>query len=124
MTRHHPDDDYLARYMRTGEARVIGRAQELSALRKDGTEFPIELNVAEIRLGGRRRFTAIIRDVTERNQAEERIHRLAHYDSLTGLPNRMLFYDRLSQAISVLRRERRELALLYIDVDEFKAFSA
>lgn len=113
-------DDYLARYIRTGQARVIGRAQELSALRRDGTEFPVELNVAEIRVGGRRRFTAIIRDVTERRAAEDRIHRLAHYDSLTGLPNRMLFFDRMGQAISIARRAPHELALLYLDLDKFK----
>ena len=67
----------------------------MSALRKGGAEFPIELNVAEIRLGGTRRFTAIIRDVTERRQAEARIYRLAQYDRLTFLPNRSLFRDRL-----------------------------
>jgi len=113
-------DNYLARYIRTGEARVIGRAQEFSALRKGGAEFPIELNVAEIRHGGTRHFTAIIRDVTERRQAEARIYRLAHYDSLTLLPNRSLFYDLLGQAISLARRDSRELALLYLDLDKFK----
>ena len=114
-------DNYLARYIRTGQARVIGRAQELSALRRDGTEFPVELNVAEIRVGGTRRFTAIIRDVTERWAAEDRIHRLAHYDSLTGLPNRMLFFDRMAQAISLAKRAPHELALLYLDLDKFKS---
>lgn len=114
-------DGYLARYRRTGEAHVIGKPRELSALRKDGTEFPIELNLTEIRFGGERYFTAIIRDVTERKQAEEEIRRLAHYDGLTGLPNRQLFYDRLVQAIALAKRNRHELALLYLDLDGFKA---
>lgn len=114
-------DGYIARYLRTGEARAIGRPREVSARRRDGTEFPIEINVTEVRLGGARRFTGIMRDVTERKYAEQRIQRLAHYDHLTGLPNRLLFYDRLDQAISLARRERHELALLYLDLDRFKA---
>ena len=114
-------DGYIARYLRTEEAHVIGKARELSALRKDGTELPIELNLTEIRFGGERYFTAIIRDVTERKQAEGEIRRLAHYDGLTGLPNRRLFYDRLVQAIALAKRNRHELALLYLDLDGFKA---
>ena len=114
-------DGYIARYLRTEEAHVIGKARELSALRKDGTELPIELNLTEIRFGGERYFTAIIRDVAERKQAEGEIRRLAHYDGLTGLPNRRLFYDRLVQAIAFAKRNRHELALLYLDLDGFKA---
>ena len=63
-------DGYLARYIRTGEARVIGRLRELSGLRKDGTELPIEINVTEIRLGGARHFIGIVRDITQRKIAE------------------------------------------------------
>ncbi len=238
-------DDYLARYIRTRQARAIGRTRELSALRRDGTEFPIELSVAEIRFGGARRFTGIIRDVTERRWTEQALHdsaaqfrlfaenvpamavsfdenpcylfankryadffgpdpanivgkhlregvgedayreiesyfaqalqghpvtyqrtrklangesrylevkllphigdqgrvlgcfsvttditehklvqesiqRVAHHDSLTGLPNRMLFNDRLQQAISLAKRDSRQAALLYLDLDRFK----
>ena len=238
-------DNYLVRYIRSGEAGAIGRAQELPALRRDGTGFPIELNVAEIRVGGTRRVAAIIRDVTERRRteqalrdsaeqlrlfadnvpamtvaydenlrcrfankafagffgfavenilgkhlrevvgdaaypeieghfvqvlrghpvtyqrahkltngerrylevkllphignqgavlgcfavtaditehklAEERIQRVAHHDSLTDLPNRLLFDDRLAQAISLAKRDSRQFALLYLDLDRFK----
>lgn len=114
-------DGYLASHASTGKGRIFGQPRELLALRKDGTEFPIEINVAEIRLGGKRRFTAIIRDITRYKQSEERLQRLAHYDSLTDLPNRVLFYDRLSQAISLAKRDHYEMALLYLDLDEFKA---
>jgi diguanylate cyclase (GGDEF)-like protein/PAS domain S-box-containing protein len=236
-------DGYVARYLRTGEARFIGKTREVRALRKDGTEFPIEINLTEIRFAGGRYFTAIIRDVTERKQAEaergqlaaivqssddaifsceldrrittwnaaaerlfgytaaeiigrnssliippdqeaqaaqnrallacgqpiptydavrltkdgrridvsttqspikdaggkvigvslvfrditerkqteEEIRRIAHYDGLTGLPNRRLFRDRLVQAIALAKRNRHELALLYLDLDGFKA---
>lgn len=114
-------DSYLARYLRTGEGRVIGRPTELTALRKDRTEFPIELNLTEIRIGSERCFTGIIRDVTERKLADARIQHLAHYDGLTDLPNRALFYDRLRLALSLAKRNSYELALLYLDLDGFKA---
>ena len=59
-------------------------------------------------------------DITEHRLAEERIQRVAHHDSLTGLPNRLLFNDRLSQAISLAKRDSRQFALLYLDLDRFK----
>ena len=64
-------DEYLARYIRTGEARVIGIGRELEALRRDGATFPIELALSEVRGSNHRQFTGIIRDITVRKQAEE-----------------------------------------------------
>ncbi|HEY5292397.1 MAG TPA: diguanylate cyclase [Burkholderiales bacterium] len=63
---------------------------------------------------------AVTTDITEHKLAEERIQRMAHHDSLTGLPNRLLFNDRLDQAISLAKRDSRQLALLYLDLDRFK----
>ncbi|MDE2092697.1 MAG: diguanylate cyclase [Burkholderiales bacterium] len=63
---------------------------------------------------------AVATDVTQYKLAEERIRRVAHHDGLTGLPNRLLFNDRLNQAISLAKREARQLALLYLDLDKFK----
>ena len=59
-------------------------------------------------------------DITEHKLTEERIQRVAHHDSLTGLPNRLLFVDRLQQAISFAKRDARQFALLYLDLDKFK----
>lgn len=59
-------------------------------------------------------------DSTERKAAEERIHQLAYYDSLTGLPNRSLLMDRLSQALSQAKRFGRSLAIMFLDLDDFK----
>jgi len=63
---------------------------------------------------------AIVRDISERKLAEEKIHKLAFYDSLTGLPNRQLFLEKLHDAVSVAGRENRKLAALHIDIDRFK----
>jgi diguanylate cyclase (GGDEF)-like protein/PAS domain S-box-containing protein len=64
---------------------------------------------------------AVMTDVTEHKQAEERMQRVAHHDSLTGLPNRSLFNDRLDQAIRLAKRSSRQFALLYLDLDRFKS---
>ncbi len=62
---------YLARYLRTGERRVIGIGRWVTGLRKDGTEFPLELAVAQFEVGGRRAFAGIARDLSERRRLEE-----------------------------------------------------
>ncbi|HIJ64283.1 MAG TPA: bacteriohemerythrin [Rhodospirillaceae bacterium] len=59
-------------------------------------------------------------DITERKQAELQISFMAFHDGLTGLPNRSLFFDRLSQAISQARRNKKHVALLFVDLDDFK----
>lgn len=69
-------DGYLERYVRTGEKRIIGIGREVVGLRKDGTVFPMDLAVAEMHLGGRRMFTGMVRDISERKHAEERHARL------------------------------------------------
>ena len=63
---------------------------------------------------------AVTTDITEHKLTEERIQRVAHHDSLTGLPNRLLFNDRLTQAMSLAKRDSRQFALLYLDLDKFK----
>jgi len=65
-------------------------------------------------------FYSMATDITEHKQTEERIQYLAHHDSLTALPNRLLFNDRLGQAISLAKRDARQFALLYLDLDRFK----
>ena len=65
-------------------------------------------------------YQGVGRDITEKRQFEERIQQMAQYDTLTQLPNRLLFNDRLSHAISMAKRENRQFALLYFDLDRFK----
>jgi len=100
---------------------AVGKTFELAGLRKDGTQIATEQSVAGVSICGKWHTICIVRDVTERKQFEERIAHLATYDSLTGLPNRRLFYDRLHQAINLAARNRHELSLLYLDLDGFKA---
>jgi two-component system, LuxR family, sensor kinase FixL len=69
-------DGYLARYLRTGEKRIIGIGRVVVGLRKDGTTFPMELSVGEVKSAGRRLFTGFVRDLTERQTRERRLQEL------------------------------------------------
>ncbi len=66
------------------------------------------------------RMRGTIQDITERKRTEEQIRHLAFYDSLTSLPNRVLFKEQLSQALQAARREERYVAILFLDLDNFK----
>lgn len=68
-------------------------------------------------------YTAIFSDITQSKNDEERIKRLAYYDPLTNLPNRRLFEDRLEMALALARRHDHTLALLFIDMDDFKTIN-
>ncbi|MBU2521345.1 MAG: PAS domain S-box protein, partial [Proteobacteria bacterium] len=67
-------DSYIANYLRTGETKIIGIGREALARRRDGTTFPIDLAVSEVYRGKQRVFTGIIRNITERKDAEEALH--------------------------------------------------
>jgi two-component system, LuxR family, sensor kinase FixL len=66
-------DGYLENYLRTGRARIIGIGREVAGRRKDGTIFPMDLSVSELKLAARRMFTGFIRDITERKRLEKEI---------------------------------------------------
>jgi two-component system sensor kinase FixL len=71
---HH--DGYLLRYLTTGERRIIGTGRIIVGQRKDGSTFPMELSVGEMRSGERRFFTGFVRDLSDRQQSQQRLHDL------------------------------------------------
>jgi PAS domain S-box-containing protein len=74
---HEEHDGYIDRYVRTGEARIIGIGREVSARRKDGTTFPVHLSVGEMSLHGERKFTGILHDLSSRVQMESQLREQA-----------------------------------------------
>lgn len=88
--------------------------------RQDESVFPVELSATIFSAEGRRLMYLAIRDITERLEVQSRINYLAYYDALTNLPNRLLFSDRLEQALSRVRRHSTRVAVLFMDLDRFK----
>lgn len=90
--------------------------------RKSGEVYPEALTIIRVKNddGAIINHLAIFSDISERKMAQERIQQLAHYDVLTGLPNRVLFSDRLEQAIISAQRNHTQIALLFLDIDRFK----
>jgi len=88
--------------------------------RHDGSVINVDVSIVKVDIEGQQLVYCSSRDVTERNRSEEKMVELAYYDSLTGLPNRALFYDRLTQEIKKAHRAGLKMALLFIDLDKFK----
>ncbi len=99
---------------------------ELLLYRKDGTPFWADINTVPIRNehGQLTHFVSVMREATERKQAEEQLRRNAFHDSLTGLPNRLMFMERLTQTVEYVRQDPgSQFALLFLDLDRFKVIN-
>lgn len=97
---------------------------ELSFMSANGNVICAEGNLTcDFKDGNPLLLWGIWRDVSEKKRAEEQLYSLAHNDSLTGLPNRILFRDRLKQAIAYANRQKRSVALLFLDLDRFKVIN-
>jgi PAS domain S-box-containing protein len=108
----------------TATAKLPGATREMLARRKGGEVIPIELTPSEVLFNGDMLYILTIRDITVRKHTEETIRNLAYHDPLTGLPNRLLFNDRLTQAIERARRSAQLLAVMILDLDRFKLINA
>jgi len=109
-------------YLRdNGTGDPVGKTHEFQALRKDKTAIPVELSLSAVQLKGQWHSVGIIRDITERKLAAAEIEHMAYHDALTGLPNRLLLHDRLNQAIAHAGRSGHMTAVLFFDLDNFKA---
>jgi diguanylate cyclase (GGDEF)-like protein/PAS domain S-box-containing protein len=110
----------LARYLATGEGRLVGKRIELTALHRDGHEFLAELTIWPVGTGDSVHFSALIHDITLRKQLETQLQHQAFHDSLTGLANRALFRDRLAHALARQVRSHGAVSVLFSDLDDFK----
>lgn len=98
---------------------------ELINRRKDGSEYIDATTISPVRQADGRitNYLAIKEDITEKKKNEERIENLVHFDQLTGLPNRTLLNDRFKYALSLAQRSREQLAVMFLDLDNFKTIN-
>ncbi|AYR20134.1 putative bifunctional diguanylate cyclase/phosphodiesterase [Alcaligenes faecalis] len=106
----------LLRLQQGERMKLADRTIELSALRKDGTEFPAEFSLSTWTEAGSTYIGAIVRDITERRHNEERLFQLASLDALTNLANREVLRARLAQTLA----NETPATILLIELDEFK----
>jgi diguanylate cyclase (GGDEF)-like protein/PAS domain S-box-containing protein len=121
----HPDYREVVHqrmHQMTGEGRPVPTIEE-RMLGPGGKAIEVEVTASPFVYQGELSIHVLARDISERRQAEERLAYLAQYDSLTGLPNRNLFRDRLGLAMARAKRDQRALAVMFLDLDHFKAIN-
>ena len=119
-------DDYkkgFPAFQKIGKGPAIGKTLELSAIRKNGEEFPIALSLSAVKLKGKWNAIGIIRDISQRKQAEKKLEKLARIDSLTGCFNRGYGLALLDRQIKLSQRSKSPLLLAFLDIDGFKAIN-
>jgi diguanylate cyclase (GGDEF)-like protein/PAS domain S-box-containing protein len=111
-------EQLFAAWKETGEL----KDEETVIITKEGNKRTVILSAAAVtdEQGGILHSVSVQKDITERKRAEETVKWLAYYDALTGLPNRTLFNDRLQLALAHARRNQQKLAVMLMDLDEFK----
>lgn len=109
--------DYNAK---PGRRPMGSAANDFQVQRKDGTEFSADISLGPLATASGPQVIAVIRDISERRSFEAALEHQALHDPLTDLANRTLFFDRLSQAINNARRDRKQVALVILDLDRFK----
>ncbi|HSX71074.1 MAG TPA: sensor domain-containing diguanylate cyclase, partial [Pseudomonas sp.] len=122
----HPDD---REHVRAGELRCIATGEnhdeEYRVVWPDGTVRWLREtgNVVKDEDGTPVKMMGVVRDITEEKAWASQMHRLAHHDPLTGLPNRLVFEERLAGALERARRGRTRVALVFIDLNDFKTIN-
>ena len=117
---HYPEQalrEALARLLASSEVSTFESAYR----RKDGSVLPVEISAFPLEVDGKTVLFNSARDISARKSSEAEVRRLAYFDPLTGLPNRRLLMERLEVALEVCARDGSKGALLFIDLDNFKA---
>ncbi|TMM45391.1 bifunctional diguanylate cyclase/phosphodiesterase [Colwellia ponticola] len=110
---------YMSSYLKTGQAKIIGIGRELPAMKKDGTTFPMELSISEVLHGSDKVFIGIVRDITERQKAQQDIHQLAYFDDTTGVMNRYSFERDFKKCFEKSLRLNESITAMLINLDKF-----
>ena len=121
----HPDflDAQVARMHSINEKAVIAPMAESRFLKLDGTPIEVQVQGTAIVYDGAPAIHVSIRDITDSKAHRLQLEHLAHFDSLTGLPNRVLMADRMRQGMAQAQRRGQSVAVAYLDLDGFKAIN-
>ena len=125
---------HRAGFMAEGHGREMGAAVELSALHKNGSEFPVDIMLSPMIVDGRPCILCVVRDITERKAAADKLRQqteelqklhaelkeLASHDGLTGLYNWRAFYEHAKHMLKTAHRRHESTTLLMLDLDHFK----
>ena len=119
------DAYYPEKALREGLSRLLASSEvhtfESAYRRKDGSVLPVEISAFPLEVDGKTVLFSSARDISARKSSEAEVRRLAYFDPLTGLPNRRLLMERLECALEACARDGSKGALLFIDLDNFKA---
>ncbi|MGH9037174.1 MAG: diguanylate cyclase domain-containing protein [Acidimicrobiia bacterium] len=121
-----PEDLRLAhfgarfRYQRRPQPHAMAAGLDVACRRADGTTFPVKVRLAPLPLQGATYVMVNVTDETERLRREEELLRRSVHDPLTGLPNRVLLLDRMTQVLARARRQGTRVSVFYVDLDGFK----
>lgn len=118
---HHVDfREHFFQHVTDG---VMGEGRDLPGLRKDGSEFSVEVGLNRLDTPEGVQVLASVVDISHRKNLELQIKHQAFHDALTGLPNRSLFLDRLEIAQARARRHQEGVAVIFLDLDNFKVIN-
>jgi len=110
----------ILRNVSSGKSKMVGKNYEVTALSKDGREFPVELSLSSWERKDDIFFTAIIRDITNRRRLEEKLREASLTDDLTGLLNRRGFMTLSEKQLQISKRYKRSFSILFLDLNEMK----
>ncbi|RDH85682.1 MAG: hypothetical protein DIZ80_01785 [endosymbiont of Galathealinum brachiosum] len=121
VTHHNIHNSLIDEYKNSNQDYVSSMSrQPITVYKKNGDELNIEVSLSKIKLSGNFLMTAAITDITSRLKADKKILHQANFDTLTDLPNRFLSLDRLSQLLHETERNDEKVAVLFLDLDDFK----
>ncbi|GKU81973.1 bifunctional diguanylate cyclase/phosphodiesterase [Niallia sp. NCCP-28] len=116
-----PEDlEYAKNQIRKVEEMGETKLHDYQITRIDGTRLFVEALAFQTTYQENKAVQVIIRDITERKRAEERVRYLAYYDSLTGLPNRNFLFDYLNELLIAIKKDKQPIAVMFLDLDRFK----
>lgn len=114
-------DRGLEHFLKTGEGSVLNRRVNLTAQRRSGEQFPVEMTISAYTEHNQPFFFAFLHDAQKRHETESTLLQLTRTDPLTSLPNRRFLYERLEETMKRVHRTKRPMAVMFMDIDHFKS---